>query len=215
MKRARSASLAVLVLTVSLCGVAGLSQARAASGDQALANRVLPRVADYPAGWAADATSKPTDSGCFTTAANAHAPTARAQASPDFLDQTSQQRSGANVWIFSSAAGARAALAAMTGAAPLACYRKAVSSALAKAGLTVTSIVTGPLLLGTVGDGAKASRLTVSVRKGADKAQLIIDLLFVRRRRALVAIGFNAQSSRPLLADERLPLARSIARVPA
>jgi hypothetical protein len=211
----RSASLAALMLTVALCGVTGLSQARAASGDQELANRVLPRVADYPAGWAADATSKPTDSGCFTAAANAHAPTARAQASPDFLDQASQERSGANVWIFPSAGEARAALAAMTRAAPLACYRRTISSVLAKAGLTVTSLVTGPLVLGTLGDGAKGTRLTVSVRKGSDRAQLIIDLLFVRRRRALVAVGFNAQSSRPLLADERRPLARSVARVPA
>ena len=214
MKRARSASLAVLVLTVSLCGVAGLSQARAASGDQALANRVLPRVADYPAGWVVDATSKPTDSGCFTTAANAHAPTARAQASPDFLDQTSRQRWRQRLDLLVGGRGPCGA-GGNDGRRTPRVLSQGRSGALAKAGLTVTSFVTGPLLLGTVGDGAKASRLTVSVRKGADKAQLIIDLLFVRRRRVLVAIGFNAQSSRPLLADERLPLARSIARVPA
>jgi hypothetical protein len=203
------------MLAVALAGFAALPQAHAASGDQALAKRVLPRVADYPAGWAADPTSKPSDSGCFTSAANAHAPTARAQASPDFLNQERQERSGANVWIFLSAGKAHAALAAMTAAAPLTCYRKTISSVLTKAGLTVTSFVSGPLALGTLGDAAKGTRLTVGVRKGSDKAQLTIDLIFVQRRRALIAVGFNAQSSQPLLADERTPIARSIARVPA
>ena len=74
----------------------------AAGGDQAIAKRVLPRVADYPSGWALD-TIKPSDSGCFSAPAKAHGPTARAQASPDFIDPASQERSGANVWIFPSA----------------------------------------------------------------------------------------------------------------
>ena len=58
-------------------------------------------------------------------------------------------------------------------------------------------------------------RLTVAVRKGAQKAQLIIDHIYVQRRRALIAVGFNAQSSTPLVADERATVARSVARVPA
>lgn len=37
--------------------------------------------------------------------------------------------------------------------------------------------------------------------------------LTVTSRRALIAVGFDAQSSQPLLADERTPIARSSARV--
>jgi hypothetical protein len=205
-----------LVLGVVLAAAIAWPQAAsAAAGDRAIAKRVLSRVADFPAGWTADATSKPSDSGCFSTPAKAQGPTARAQASPDFINQASQERAGANVWIFPSPRKARAALTAMTAAPPLACYRTTIRDVLTSSGITVTSFVKTPISLEKLGDSATAMRLTVAVRKGSQRAQLIIDLFYVQRRRALVAVGFNAQSSTPLVADERATVARSVARVPA
>ena len=214
MRGRRSTRRAAQALVLALVVAAVPQAASAAGGDRAIAKRVLPRVADYPSGWALD-TIKPSDSGCFSTPAKAHGPTARAQASPDFIQPSSQERSGANVWIFPSAAKARAALGSLTAARPLACYRTTITRVLTDSGLTVTSFVKTPIPLEGLGDSATGMRLTVAVRKGAQKAQLIIDLVYVQRRRALIAVGFNAQSSTPLVADERSTVARSVARVPA
>ncbi len=171
-------------------------------------------MADYPRGWALDPTSKPSDSGCFSRPATAHAPTARAQASPDFINNTTQERSGASAWLFATAPRAVGALAAMTGAGPLSCYRTTIEAVLEKAGLTVTSFSSTPLALAPLGQSSRGFRLTVGVRKGADKAALVVDLLFARQDRAIVSVGFNAQSALPSVANERATVARSLARVP-
>ena len=60
-----------------------------------------------------------------------------------------------------------------------------------------------------------AMRLTFNVRKGTSRAALVVDLIFAQRRRALVALGFNAQSSLPSVYDERATAAKAVARVPA
>lgn len=208
----------VVLLLVVLLGTVSLSTGASASssvtGDPKLVKRIVSRVSDYPAGWALDPTSKPSDSGCFSTPATAHTPTARAQASPDFINNTTQERSGASAWLFASTPRAIGALASMTATGPLSCYRATIKAALEKAGLTVTSYTSKPLTLAPLGASSRGFRLTVGVRKGSDKAALIVDLLFAQQRRAIVSVGFNAQSALPSVADERATVAKSLARVP-
>jgi hypothetical protein len=204
-----------LVLAVALStSVAGQSPAHADSrGDQAIAKVILPNATDYPVGWKVEAGSTRTDSGCFTAVEKAHGETARATASPDFVDATGSQRSGASVSMFPSARRAHAALVAMVSSPPLACYRATVSHALTQAGLEVTSFTIAPLAFKRPGDTPTAARrLEVGVRKGANSATLTIDLIFVEQRRALIAVGFNAQSTPLVHADEHTTLARAVAR---
>ena len=112
---------ALLALALVLAASAGAPLAHASApmshgkvGDPLLAKRILTRIDDYPGGWSINAGSKPSDSGCFSKPERAHAPTARAQASPDFIDTSSQERSGANVSIYASPRNARAALQAVS-----------------------------------------------------------------------------------------------------
>src|SRR5450432_2699854 len=117
MRRMSRPRLALLALALALSVAAGSPLAHAGvpsspakAGDPLLAKRILTRIADYPGGWSINAGSKPSDSGCFSKPEQAHAPTARVQASPDFIDTSSQERSGANVSIYASPRSARAAL---------------------------------------------------------------------------------------------------------
>jgi len=204
-----------LVLAVAVsAAAAGPSLAQAGRrGDQAIAKVILPHATDYPVGWKVEAGVTPTDSGCFTAAEKAQGETARATASPDFVDATGSQRSGASVSMFPSSQRAHAALVAVVSSAPLACYHATISRALAKAGLTVTRFTVAPLAFKRPGDTPTAARrLEVGVRKGADTATLTIDLIFVQQRRALIAVGFNAQSTPLVHADEHTTLARAVAR---
>jgi hypothetical protein len=174
---------------------------------------ILPHASDYPLGWKTEAGSKPSDSGCFSAVEKAQGETARATASPNFVDATGSQRSGASVAMFPSPQKAHAALRAMVSGPPLACYRRTVSSVLATAGLTVTGLTTMPLAFTRPGDAPTAARrLEVGVRKGASSATLTIDLIFVQQRRALISVGFNAQSTPLVRADEHTTLARAVSR---
>jgi hypothetical protein len=115
--------------------------------------------------------------------------------------------------MFPSPQKAHAALRAMVSGPPLACYRRTVSSVLATAGLTVTGLTTMPLAFTRPGDAPTAARrLEVGVRKVANSATLTIDLIFVQQRRALISVGFNAQSTPLVRADEHTTLARAVSR---
>jgi hypothetical protein len=203
-----------LVLVLALAPASGPVHALAAAGgDQAIAKMILPRASDYPLGWKTEAGSKPSDSGCFSAVEKAHGETARATASPNFVDATGSQRSGASVALFPSPQKAHAALRAIVSEPPLACYRKTVSRALSTSGLTVTGVTTTPLAFTRPGDTPTAARrLEVAVRKGASSATLTIDLIFVQARRALISVGFNAQSTPLARADEHTTLARAVSR---
>jgi hypothetical protein len=218
MRRRRQVMLGALA-ALSLAVTVPLAQAGGSSsgvtGDQALAKRILPRVADYPTGWEIDTGSTPSDSGCFSKPENAQAPTARAQASPDFIDTSTGERAGANVALYSSPARARAALRAVSAAGPLACYRTTIANVLRASGVTLTRFTRVPLTIQPpLGDAMTAMRMTFGVEKKPNKGTLIIDLIFAQRRRALVSLGFNAESSLPSKYDERATAARAIARVP-
>ena len=84
---------------------------------------------------------------------------------------------------------------------------------LAGAGLTITSLTTAALALTRPGDTPTAARrLEVAVCKGASCATLTIDRIFVQQRRALISVGFNAQSTPLVGADEHVTLARAVRR---
>jgi hypothetical protein len=202
----------VPILVLSAFSGSALAESRA-GGDQAIAKLILPHATDYPVGWKVEAGSTPSDSGCFSAVERAQGETARATASPNFVDPSGSQRSSASVSLFPSAAKAHAALRAVVSSAPLACYRKTVSGVLAKAGLKVTRLTTAPLVYARPEDPPTAARrLEVGVRKGAESAVLTIDLIFVQQRRALISVGFTTQSLPLVRADEHTTLARAIAR---
>ncbi len=210
--------LSVLVAALPLAAAVPVAQAGSsasgAAGDRALAKKILPRVADFPTGWEINTDSTPADSGCFSKPENAHSPTARAQASPDFINTSTGERSGANVALFASAAGAKAALRAASAAAPIACYRATIEKVLGESGVSVTRFTRVPLAIQPLADSMTALRMTFDVEMKPDKGTLIIDLIFAQRRRALVSLGFNAQALRPSIYEERATAARALARVP-
>jgi hypothetical protein len=207
--RRRATRLLILAVSAALATATALA---ATPGDDASARKIDLRLSDFPARW----TAKPgtnSDTGCFSTPAKVGATAfVRAQV---FLNETGRTEATGQVAAYATPAAARRALAAVSGPAPIACYRQKLPAQLEQAGVKVTRFVNAPLAVAAIGDHVLASRCTISVKQGRGTGTLYVDSIFIQRGRFLIAAGFLGEVERPSVADERAALAKAVARVPA
>ena len=195
--------LPLVVLAIG-CGGADDDQRRAAPSatpsaslardDPALAKQAVLRLDDFPPGWNAERGPQNLDDGCEPLEAAKRVATAR-ESSPRF--NAGQATLVQNVvYVFADTAAARTAFEATSAENTRSCYAEAITGAFRnQIGVELGDTTTAALPIDPVGDQHDAARVTLPITAEGVEADLIVDLVFVRVRRALsLSLFLNVSS---------------------